>query len=204
MTLEQHYYEKCNTKSDINEHLPVLRQYASRCRRIVECGVRNIVSSFAFATALKGIPDNNYILIDPYKSPTIDYFVNTCILEGVNASFHHCSDLEYSTDTDLLFIDTWHVYGQLKRELEHWHTHVDKYIILHDTTIDEVFGETLRNGWDPIQQSNESGIPVEEITKGLWPAVVEFITVHPEWTIEKRLVNNNGLTILARSVESLE
>jgi hypothetical protein len=34
--------------------------------------------------------------------------------------------------------------------------------------------------------------------KGLWPAVEEFLAAHPEWKIEKRFTNNNGLTILAR------
>ena len=69
---------------------------------------------------------------------------------------------------------------------------------MHDTTVDEWHGETIRLGWDPVQQSKDTGIPVEEITKGLWPAVDEFLQSHPEWKIDLRLVNNNGLTILKR------
>jgi len=38
---------------------------------------------------------------------------------------------------------------------------------------------------------------------GLWPAIREFLGTHPEWKIEKRFKNNNGLTILAR-VSALE
>src|SRR5207245_3408288 len=44
---------------------------------------------------------------------------------------------------DLLFIDTWHVYGHLKRELERHQSKVRKYIIMHDTTVDEWLGETI-------------------------------------------------------------
>jgi hypothetical protein len=75
---------------------------------------------------------------------------------------------------------------------------VNKFIILHDTTVDEWIGETVRVGWDAVKQSRESGIPVHEIRKGLWPAVEEFLKQHPEWKIELRLTNNNGLTILRR------
>jgi hypothetical protein len=189
----------CNTYSDINEHLPTLLDYTKKCDSVVECGVREVVSSYAFGLGLIGNPNNSYVLVDPYKSDKIDGFLNLCKNEGVNASFCQMSDIVCPlVETDLLFIDTWHVYGHLKRELAYWHSSVKKYIIMHDTTVDEWYGETLRMGMNPIQQSNESGIPVEEITKGIWPAIEEFLQHHPEWKIEKRFTNNNGLTILTR------
>ena len=148
-----------------------------------------------------GTPNNQYVLVDPYKSSAIDQFLSECTAVGVNASFVEKSDLDCPlVSTDLLFIDTWHVYGHLKRELARWHGSVGKFIILHDTTVDEVWGETLRMGMNQYQQSAESGIPVEEITRGLWPAVTEFLNDHPEWKIDLRLTNNNGLTILRRIV----
>jgi cephalosporin hydroxylase len=107
--------------------------------------------------------------------------------------------LELDQSYDTTFIDTWHVYGHLKRELDRWNSFVSKYIILHDTTVDEWQGESLRVGWNPYEQSKQTGIPVEEIFKGLWPAVEEFLTLNPEWQIEKRYTNNNGLTILKRN-----
>ena len=69
---------------------------------------------------------------------------------------------------------------------------------MHDTTVDEFNGETIRCGWDANKQSIESGFPVEEINKGLWPAIAEFVENNPEWYIKERFTNNNGLTILAR------
>jgi len=69
---------------------------------------------------------------------------------------------------------------------------------MHDTSINEWAGETIRCGWNGTQQSLETGIPVEQINRGLWPAIEEFLAMHPEWIIERRYTNNNGLTILAR------
>jgi hypothetical protein len=199
-TLLQDYQEKCYpTWCDIHEHLPILLAYTKQCDSVVECGVRSIVSSYAFAAGLVGTPNNTYSLVDPYKDWQIDPFIAKCKTEGVNATFYHASDLDVPLiPTDLLFIDTWHVYGHLKRELNYWNSSVKKFIIMHDTTVDEWHGETIRCNMDPVQQSKDTGIPIDEITRGLWPAVEEFLQDHPEWKIDLRLVNNNGLTILKR------
>lgn len=197
--LSDFYQRVCKTPSDINEHLETLFHYTQKCSSVVECGVRNIVSSYAFAMGLKDTPNNSYQMVDPYKSSQIDTFLKLCTDNNVNASFTEQSDLKCErSNTDLLFIDTWHVYGHLKRELEYWNSYVQKYIILHDTTVDAVYGETIRNGWDAEKQSIEHGIPVSEIQKGLWPAVEEFLESHPEWTLHERFTNNNGLTVLKR------
>lgn len=193
------YRNAFRTPSDINEHLPVLYAFAKQCSTIVECGVRYITSSYAFAHGLTGTPNNRFVLVDPYRSEHMDAFLTMCANEGVNAEFVHASDLQCPlVETDLLFIDTWHVYGQLKRELEYWNSHVRKYIILHDTTVDAIHGETIRMKLNAGEQSRATGIPLHEITKGLWPAVEEFLVAHPEWELEYRFTHNNGLTILRR------
>lgn len=187
------YERLCATPSDINEHLPTLRLLSTGCTSVVECGVRNIVSSYAFLDGLP--PSGTLTMIDPYRSTSMASFLQS----NPRATFLQASDLECPlVETDLLFLDTWHVYGQLKRELARWHPVVRKYIALHDTEIDGIRGETLRNGWDPVRQSVETGIPVNEITRGLQPAVAEFLVAHPEWTRLAHYRNNNGLTILMR------
>lgn len=197
--LTRKFHTMCATPSDINEHLPTLHRYASECTHITECGVRTVVSSYAFGSALVGRENTKLVQVDPQSHPNVYAFGRECRAEGLNVVFHNQSDLECPIEeTDLLFIDTWHIYGQLKRELARWNSHVKKYIILHDTTVDEWAGETLRVGWDAQKQSRESGIPVHEIQKGLWPAVDEFLKEHPEWKLHERFTNNNGLTILSR------
>ena len=69
---------------------------------------------------------------------------------------------------------------------------------MHDTTIDEIKGETIRMRWDANKQSAQTGIPVHEICKGLSYAIKEFLHHNPEWYIKEVFTNNNGLTILAR------
>ena len=194
MSIEEHYNSLCRKPyCDINEHLPTLRFLASHCGTVVECGVREIISSYAF---LLGLPTNGKLLmIDTYKSKNIDEFLT----REPRASFVHGSDLTCPlVDTDMLFIDTWHVYGQLKRELERWHPHVRKYIVMHDTEIDGIHGESVRNSWNVEQQSIDSGIPVNEIVRGLLPAIDEFIKNNSEWKIATQYFNNNGLTVLVR------
>lgn len=193
------YIQKACVPSDINEHLPTLRAYAAKCASVVECGVREVVSSYAFASGLAATPNNSLTMIDLYESASMRPFLEKCREEGVNASFVVGSDTTCEPiETDMLFIDTWHVYGHLKRELAHWHPHVRKYILLHDTTVDAEYGESIRAGFDTAAQALETGYPEEEIRKGLWPAVVEFLEDHPEWSLEARYTHNNGLTVLTR------
>ena len=86
----------------------------------------------------------------------------------------------------------------MKRELEKFSKITNKYIILHDTTVDEIYGETIRMRMNALQQSIDSGFPIEEINKGLWPAVQEFLESTNDWILHERYTNNNGLTILRR------
>lgn len=202
--LKSRYDAKCKIPCDINEHLPTLQRYAKMCDSVTECGVCNIVSSYAFATGLLGNPSGVFKMVDPYRSHNIDMFTDMCNREGIRVKYFQESDLTCPCEeTDLLFIDTWHVYAQLKRELEHWHAHVKKYIVMHDTTVDEWYGESVRGNHDIAKQSRESGFPPDEITKGLWPAITEFLRGHPEWKLAERFTNNNGLTILARCSDTM-
>ena len=200
-TLDIALSNKIKTRSDINAHLPTLADYAMKCTHITEAGVRSIVSSYAFAVGLRGKPDNKLIQIDLVKSRKVDGFIAECKSEGVNVTFYEQSDLECPIETtELFFIDTWHVYGHLKRELARWNSSVSKYIIMHDTTIDARVGESIRRRLNTAEQSKQTGIPEEEIRKGLWPAIEEFLAEHPEWKLEHRYKHCNGLTILKRVV----
>ena len=107
-------------------------------------------------------------------------------------------ELELSETFDMTFIDTWHVYGQLKRELAKFAPLTNKYILLHDTTVDKIYGETIRGGLDAVMQSLQTGIPVSEILCGLGRAVDEFLARNPKWILLTEYTNNNGLTVLKR------
>jgi len=193
------YNNKCNKKSDINEHLPTLSKYASECESIFETGVRGVVSSWAF---VDGLLQNNkskkYLFMNDIDSCDINELLKATENLPITIKYEWKSNLllDMNETFDLTFIDTWHVYGQLKRELEKFSKITLKYIIMHDTTSFEWKGEVTH--WNLHQQSIQTGIPLDEINKGLWPAIDDFLASHKDWVLHERFVNNNGLTILKR------
>ena len=187
------YQEKSLTPSDINEHLPTLKQYAEECDSIVEMGVRSIVSTWAF---LAGNP-KKLVSLDLYNpnrfggnlQEVYDLTSNT----NINFEFIEQDSLIYNIDLcDLLFIDTWHSYLQLKKELTRHHYNVKKYIILHDTVSFAYHDEKSADEMGSINIF-ETNLP-----KGLIPALDEFLYHNKNWIIWERKANNNGLTVLKR------
>jgi len=194
----------CGTPLDINEHLPTLYTYATQCESVIELGVRGCISSWAL---LLGLLDNGkskkYLLMNDISECNIQEILTAAKdIDFMNIvieyQWKNDLDLEVKENVDMVFIDTWHVYGQLKRELNKFSKITNKYIIMHDTEVDKIFGETIRLSWNPEEQSRESGIPVNEITRGLQPAIDEFLSNNPEWKLLEHYTNNNGLTILHR------
>ena len=185
--------------SDIHEHLDTLTKLASQSMHVTEAGVRGAVSSYALAHGLINRSGTKLVQIDLEDSDAAQAFRKQALSEGLDVVFYNESDLTCPVArTDMLFIDTWHVYAQLKRELERWAHAVNKFIVLHDTTVDGELGESVRLKSDMHAQARASGFTVQDIARGLWPAVVEFLQAHPEWRLQKRFTNNNGLTILVR------
>lgn len=217
-TIIQKFRTLCNTESDINEHLPTLYRYAKQCDSAIELGVRGCISSWAILAGIlekKGSSQPKRILMNDNRECDVQEIEDTVkqlnkdrIMVQMRVEWNNDLALSFEPGEmyDLVFIDTWHVYGQIKRELNKFAPICSKYIIMHDTTVDEVQGETIRNCGYNIQQafneatrlSVETGIPREEIMKGMWYGIQEFLAEHPEWYIKDRYFNNNGLTVLAR------
>jgi hypothetical protein len=108
------------------------------------------------------------------------------ICDELNISFEfHIADVLDITieNTDLLFIDTYHEYNQLKNELKLHSKKVNKYLIFHDTTTFGINGETFK----------------EPNTVGILPAINEFLSESLEWTLIEKFENNNGLIILEKN-----
>lgn len=194
------YQEFVTRPSDINEHLETLYEYSKRCETIAECGVRSMVSTWAF---LRGLLDNRkerkqLFSVDIADVPNVDNVIEF-VKSKIDMKFiKHDSATVELPEVDLLFIDTWHIYGHLKRELAFHNRRVKRYIIMHDTQIDGAIGESIRCGFDIPEQSKTSGYSLYDIIVGLQPAIKEFLCAHPEWVLEREYMNNNGLTILRR------
>jgi len=211
--LKDKYITLCNISSDINEHLPTLKDYAQECSSVFETGVRGVVSSYALLYGLveNKTTNNKLIFLNDIEHCDISEFKKLAQDNAVSVKYAWINnlDLVFSPNEtyDLTFIDTWHVYGQLKRELDKFSKITNKYIIMHDTEIDGIEGETKRsNGlynWLYVGNNlaglvSRTGIPKHEILKGLLPAIDEFLSANTNWIMDKQYKNNNGLTILKR------
>ena len=191
----------------IIEHLDTLKKLSSLCEFVAEVGVEEVVSTFALA---RGQVLNNssikkvcgYDIFDVTKHKRWDLLKKLCQNENVELDFELGNSIEAelpNKNLDMIFLDGWHVYGQVKRELEYFSPKVNKFICFHDTTVDGEYGETIRAGWDAVEQSKKTGIPVNEINRGIWPAITDFLESNKDWILYKRYVNNNGFTILVKN-----
>ena len=168
--IEDIYQQLHGIETDINEHFPTLKKYALLSDRIVELGVRGIVSTWAL---LAGHP-KEMISVD-IVSPTEhggDIRATTEIAKdgGTDWRFYKGSSLDIElARCDLLFIDTIHSYEQLSQELKLHSPHTTKYIIMHDTNVEE-----------------------------MQRAINEFLLGNEDWMIKERFLNNNGLVVLQR------
>jgi hypothetical protein len=186
---------------DISEHLVFLSNLASECESILECGVRSIVSSWAFVNGLTINKSANKLLhcCDTQLSPGAQELATACKEQKIEHTFYAMNDLHLPMqEYDMVFIDTWHIYGHLKRELAKMAPYAKKYIVMHDTEIDKVRGESLRIHDDIAAKIRESGYTYEEVTTGLGKAIDEFLIANDEWRIKYHFKNCNGLTVLER------
>lgn len=202
--ITQQYDRLCKLKSDINEHLPTLMHLATRCESVAEMGVRDVVSTWAFLEGFRNSTKTKKHLysVDIVDVPYKDVIAYVAKKENINFKFVHDNSATVTLPkVDLLFIDTWHVYGHLKRELEHHHKNVKKYIVMHDTEVFKTQSESVVYDRNIEEESNESGYTPGEISKGIGYAIVEFLEAHPEWFVKGHYPDNNGLTVLERKTK---
>lgn len=174
MNFEQEYQDACNRVTDIHEHLPVLSKLTEECSHVTELGVGWAQSTRAF---LRHNIEMHSYEFDPLPG-VMDYFV-AARKAGRDVKFHVADTRKIEIQpTDMMLVDSLHIYEQVKEELRLHADKVKKYIVFHDTTSFEFEGEF-------------GG-------RGIWPAIQEFIDSHPEWRLIDRRYNNNGLTILKR------
>lgn len=197
--LREIYEDQCQNPSDINEHLPVLKQLAYECSSVAEIGIRWIVSSWGL---VQGLSENSYIeksylgidLVNP-PGDRLQLLKQLSEANGIKFTFWRVNDMEIELEpVDLLFIDSLHTYCHLTYELETFSSSVNKYICMHDTS--EPWGS--QNDSDYHGDYSEYPYWCDRTKRGLWQAVVDFLENHPEWVLHKRLTNNHGFTILKR------
>lgn len=167
--IEIKYKNACDEVSDINEHVPVLKRYADMCDHVTEFGVRSGVSTWAWIKS-------NAKIVRCYDSNKCSLAEHQQAADEIKKEFSFTlvnvlADKFEIEPTDLLFIDTNHTYEQCSKELRKHSDKVKKFIIFHDTV---TFGVELNK------------------------AVEEFLEKNKDWMVRETLLNNNGLTVIAR------
>lgn len=179
-SIETVYLRECARTSDINEHLPTLRQFAAECTSVTEFGVRTVVSTWAFLAAHPKLL-RSYDLV---RHPNVDIALTQAKAESIDFKFQVQDVIAHDffiEPTDLLFFDTLHTFRQLSLELAKHAGAARKYMIFHDTV---TFGHR--------DEGNSTG-------PGLVPAISAFLDSNPGWQKHREYANNNGLTILGRT-----
>ena len=92
MNIDEKFIELVNTHSDINEHLNTLFEYALKCDTIAEFGVRDIVSTFAFAKARP----KKITCVDVLIPKNINEFIKACEIQNINCEFFKDDTLKFS------------------------------------------------------------------------------------------------------------
>lgn len=174
---ESEYQLAKKIPSDINENVHILYELAQQCKTAVEMGVRSGVSTRALLNA--GV---DLLAFDLELDHNVQKLFDQA--PGKNVKYIQDNVLEIEIEpTDLLFIDTFHTYDQLKRELELHGNKAKKYIALHDTYTFGLAGEDSQD------------------KKGLLTAVIEFMIKNPHWKFKIHRTNNNGFTVLERHTQ---
>ncbi len=185
LSLEFCYRVICETRSDINEHLPALCALSQMCRHVTEFGTGRANSTFGI---LNGRPERFITYDRANPPPKVRLASDLASSVGVDFVFVKGDVLEVEIEeTDMLFIDTFHAYTQLTDELRLHAQSVRKFIVFHDTVS---FGYS------------DEALSGEILAKrGLIAAIVEFLETKEgkNWKHYGTNLANNGLTILVRS-----
>ncbi len=198
-SLQEQYEKGCSQPSDINEHLPQLRELAKECQSVTELGVRGMISTWAILQGLSESPyiPHSYRGVDLVCPPLNTFYLANNLAEMHQISFQFIEGNDFDIDienTDMLFIDTWHTYRHLTYELEKFSPKVNKFITMHDTS--DPYGTEDEPFYVGVMPEYPSHINPHK--KGLWMAVEDFLLGHPEWRLKARYLNNHGFTVLER------
>jgi hypothetical protein len=170
--VEEFYKESQEGNYDCSEHVKTLYKLARDCEHVTELGTHRGNSTIAFVRA-RPFTMHTY---DIKEHPRAKQIEALALCMNINFHYHIESTIDTTIEeTDLLFVDSLHVYDQVKKELELHGNKAKKYLVFHDT-------ET----WGKRGEFNN---------RGILDAIDEFMKSNKHWNLKKHYSNNNGLTI---------
>ncbi len=191
MNLEHYYNLAKKEESDINQHLDILAKYSSKCEHVTEFGIRSGNSTLSL---LYGKP-KFYRGYDLGKGANDDLLLDLAKENNIDFKITYDSTLNITIEkTDLLFIDTYHVFSQIIQELFLHGRKVKKYIIFHDTVVYGTFDEGhCMNCYKPVTIGNSS-FP----TFGIMPAIKLFMDETKMFREVENVKTSSGLYVIEK------
>ena len=107
--LSELYKNHCERASDINELLPILKEYASKVDRVTEFGVRTGCSTVAFLNS-----SAKQVVSYDIDDCEVAHYLKTLAPDRFTFIREDTSKIFNIAETDMLFIDTLHTYEQVK------------------------------------------------------------------------------------------
>ena len=175
-----------NSMHWISHYMHILKDLSLNCDTIIELGVNQVNSTWAFminrpkkitCVDISFIPNDrkhSYHTTPWLRNPWLDKAIELAKKENIELDL-----IEEDTRTiildpaDMMFIDTEHTYECLNQELTLHGPKIKKYIAIHDTVL---FPDQLR-------------------------AINEFINKNTNWILKEQYTSKPGLTVLENKTQ---
>ena len=176
---ELEFLKLCETPSDINQHLAMIRAICSHrfnvtemWAKVVEFGVRSGNSTKAILAS--GIDEYFGFDINPC-APDLPAFAKAF---DVDFTFRQIDIRKLTTNdmpdrVDVVMIDSLHTFDQVNHELSLIDPYECSFVIFHDT---HTFAKHGEDGHPP----------------GINKAINQFLDTHSSWTVFSHQTNNHG------------
>lgn len=205
--LNEIYVDICNQPSKIREQLPLLSWYAKECASVIAIDSKEDDATWALLQGLSESYANprSYLRIggEDVSIESLNLAKSLAEKHLIQFSFWKVKDLFIQIEpTDLLFLDISRTYCHLMYELETFSSQVSKYICIPGTSGPHAHadGEGYYSNYSEFDTSYDRiKSTYNHSKKGLWQAILDFLSRHPEWVLLEQDEENEGMAVLQRA-----
>ena len=180
------FFRQSRAKDAMAHHMMRIRELAKECGDCAEIGIRRGSSTIAILAGCTGTLVS--FDIEPYPQ-------HSAIKEAAGAKWrpNYVPSEKGSLigPVDLMCIDGFHNYPQVKMELDRFADQVKRVLVFHDTVSCGTVGDGIAN--PKVHQA-----PHLSDKRGIRMAIDELMIRDPSWFIEAHYPDNSGLLVLRR------
>lgn len=181
----------------------MLEDMAGQCLSILELGAHRSIITWALLHGLctRSHERNmrRYILND-LKPFNVNNLLRVTESYGVQMEFYWQNDLtlDLTEAVDMIVIDTLHVYPHLRLELEKFAPFARRFLAILNTAKYGDQGESIMSK-EMQGVCATYGYTEECMSKGMMPAILEFLETDHAWSIHEVSHQGNGLVVMMKN-----